>query len=176
MLCFVRGISTSQEPSENIVSVYHDLPKLRVWRRSAEWKRPPSELNSIMISSVFLGMRAQTPLRSSLGFADSREKELDTRPHRSALQPVRSGFEPSWWGHPTPSTISARLTNVSWTGRIMSVADRGENVSIISCLFLLLKGCRNRLGMTQCKDVSRRGQESIQSMSRGSTGVQQISI
>lgn len=58
----------------------------------------------------------------------------------------------------------------------MSVEDRGENVSIISCLFLLLKGCRNLPGMTQCKDVRRRGQESIESMSRGFTGVQQVSI
>ena len=73
--------------------------------------------------SVFLGKSAQTPLRPSSGSHDSKKKALDTIPHRSALQPVRSSRDPSRRSHPTASTVSARLRSVSWMGRSMSVAD-----------------------------------------------------
>lgn len=55
------------------------------------------------------------------------------------------------------------------------VADRGENLSIISCLFLLLNGFRNLHGMIESKDVGGQGKKSEQSICRF-TGVQQISL
>ena len=63
----------------------------------------------------------------------------------------------------------------SWAGTEYEchVADRGEILLFISCLFLLLNGFRNLPGMIKCKDVGRQGKKSEQSICRFA-GVQQI--
>lgn len=70
-----------------------------------------------------------------------------------------------------------RIDDFSLAGRGYEchVADRGETLLIISCLFLLLNGFRNLPGMTESKDVGRQGKKSEQSICRF-TGVQQISL